>query len=114
MHEVRHAKENKYIDADTLIRSIRTPEYKSIIMNYYGELPEMSSFNMFEVCRDLMKKIPNEKLHNLFINELKKRKSNIEIIDTYNKELRQLCLAMNINAISYKVLDEKLSKSVNL
>ncbi|MFA6572233.1 MAG: sce7726 family protein, partial [Bacteroidota bacterium] len=62
MKEIREAKINKYIDSDTLIRAIRTQEYKNIIKQYYGNLPEMNSFNMFEICRKLMKKIPNKYL----------------------------------------------------
>jgi len=114
MREVRAASENEHIDADTLIRSIRTPEYKSIVKQYYGELPEMNSFNMFDTCRDLMKQIPNEQLNHLFIEELKKRKSNTEIIRTFHNELRHLCLAMNMNAELYQELNSKLSKPINL
>ena len=114
MREVRAARENDHIDADTLIRSIRTPEYKSIVKQYYGELPEMNSFNMFDTCRDLMKQIPNEQLNHLFIEELKKRKSNAEIIRTFHNELRHLCLAMNMNAELYQELNSKLSKPINL
>lgn len=114
MREVRAASENEHIDADTLIRSIRTPEYKSIVKQYYGALPEMNSFNMFDTCRDLMKQIPNEQLNHLFIEELKKRKSNTEIIHTFHNELRHLCLAMNINAELYQGLNSKLSKPINL
>lgn len=114
MHEVRAAKENINIDSDTLMRSIRTPEYKNIIKLYFGILPEMNSFNMFETCKGLMKQIPKEQLNYLFIEELKKRKSNTDIINTFKSELRQLCLAMNIDTSSYQELDFKLSKQINL
>lgn len=114
MREVRTAKQNEHIDAETLIRSIRTPEYKSIVKQYYGELPEMNSYNMFDACRELMRQIPNEQLNYLFIEELKKRKSNTKIISTFPNELRQLCLAMNLNEIFYQELDCKLSKTINL
>jgi hypothetical protein len=111
---VRAAKENLAIDSDTLIRSLRTPEYKNIVRRYYGELPEMNSFNMFETCRGLMKQIPNDQLNHLFIEELKRRKSNTQIISTFYDELRQLCLAMNIDADLYQKLESKLRKKVNL
>lgn len=114
MHEVRAARENKEIDVDTLIRSIRTPEYKNIVKNHYGELPEMNSFNMFETCKGLMKQIPSDKLHDLFIEELKKRKSNTDIINSFCIELRQMCFAMNIDLNLYRELDCKLSKKINL
>ena len=114
MREVRTAKENYSIDSDTLICSLRTLEYKNIIKKYYGELPEMNSFNMFETCKGLMKHIPYENLHQLFIEELKMRKSNTNIINTFCNELRQLCLAMNIDADLYQELNSKLRKKINL
>ena len=114
MREVRASKENCSIDSDTLICSLRTQEYKNIIKKYYGELPEMNSFNMFETCKGLMKNIPHENLQQLFIDELKMRKSNTNIINTFCNELRQLCLAMNIDADLYQELNSKLRKKINL
>lgn len=114
MQEVRAAKENSFIDSETLIHAIRTSEYKSIVKQYYGVLPEMNSFNMFKICKGLMKQIPHEQLNDLFIDELKKRKSNTDIINTFPGELRQLCFAMNINSKSYHELDYKLSEKINL
>ena len=47
-------------------------------------------------------------------DELKKRKTNTDIIKTFPNELRQLCFAMNINAKSYHDLNYKLSENINL
>jgi len=74
----------------------------------------MNSFNMFEICKSLMKQIPHEQLNALFIDELKKRKTNTDIIKTFPNELRQLCFAMNINSKSYHDLNYKLSEKINL
>ena len=112
MEEVRPAKENKDIDVDTLIRSIRTAEYKSIVKKHYGELPEMNSFNMYVTCKGLMKEMPGDQLHHLFIDELKKRKSNTNIINSFSNELRQMCFALNIDLNLYRELDFKLSKKI--
>lgn len=114
MQEVRVAKENSFIDPETLIHALRTSEYKSIVKQYYGVLPDMNSFNMFEICKGLMKQIPHEQLNDLFIDELKKRKSNTDIIKTFPGELRQLYFAMNINSKSYYELNYKLSEKINL
>lgn len=114
MEEIRHAKENSNIDVDTLMRTIRTVEYKNIVTQYYGKLPEMNSFNMFKKCKELINEIPSDVLNKLFINELKKRTSNTEIIPTFDKELRQLCLSMNINAAAYQMLNCKLNKPIKL
>ncbi len=114
MNEVRKAKENNTIDSETLIRSIRTSEYKNIVKRYYGDLPEMNSFNMFEICKEMMKYIPNDILHQLFIDELKNRKSNTQIIKMFHKELRQLFFAMNLNEKSFHEINCKLNKQINL
>lgn len=114
MKEVRIAKKNECIDSNTLIRAIRTSEYISIVKQYYGELPKMNSFNMFDICSELIQQIPKEQLHILFIEELKKRKTNTGIISTFNSELRQVCFAMNIDANLYQKLDCKLQKLINI
>lgn len=114
MREIRPAKVNSKIDPDTVMRSIRTNEYKNIIRHYYGDLPDMNSFNMFEICTDLMKMIPSEDLNSLFIDQLKKRKSNTKIIKSFIKELRQLGLAMNFDANTYEQLFVKLNKPIKI
>jgi hypothetical protein len=114
MKEVRKATVNLDIDSDTLIRSIRTNEYKSIIKQYYGELPNMNSFTMFETCKEMMKYIPSVILHQLFIDELKKRKSNTNIVKMFQEELRQLFFAMNINEKSFLEINNKLNQNIKL
>jgi hypothetical protein len=114
MREIRPAKEINSINVDTLMRSIRTPEYKNIVKQYFGKLPEMNSFNMFEICKEYIKTIPQENLHYLFISELKKRKSNTNIIRKFPLELRQLYLAMNIDIKLYQEFENKLNKQINL
>lgn len=114
MTEIRPAKINLDIDAESIIRSIRTNEYKSIINQYYGELPTMNSFNMFDICSALIKQIPLEDLNLLFIGQLKKRKSNTINIKSFFKELRQIGLALNIDERTYQILVEKLNKPIQI
>jgi len=114
MREVRPAKLNIKVDPETIIRSIRTYEYKSIVKQYYGVLPEMNSFNMFNKCRELIFQIPIDKLNILFINQLKSRKSNTSILHSFYKELRQMGLAMNIDTKKYQLLFGKLNKPIRI
>ena len=114
MTEIRPAIINPEINSETLIRSIRTDEYKAIVKEYYGFLPEMNSFNMFEICSDLIKEIPVETLNLLFIKQLKKRKSNTIKINSFFKELRQLGLAMNIDEKKHQALLIKLNKTIQI
>ena len=69
---------------------------------------------MFEACALLMKEIPSNELHNLFISELKKRASNTQLLNSYYKELRQLCLSMKINPKEYLNLDIILNQIIKL
>lgn len=112
VYEVRAAKENNCINSDTLIKSIRTKEYKNIINKYYGELPDVSDFKMYDECRILMGDIPHNTLHDLFIDIMKNRKSNTSLLKNHYKELRQLTLSLNIDEKSYRSLHEKLNKTI--
>ncbi len=114
MREIRPAKENKIPDPETVIRSVRTNEYKNIVKQYYGSLPEMNSFNMFNICSDLIKQIPGENLSNLFIEQLKKRKSSTSIIQSFYGELRQLGLSMNLDYKAYQQLYGKINKVIRI
>lgn len=112
--EIRKAGKNDNIDPDTLMRCIRTSEYKNIVSIFYGELPDMNSFNMFEICSQLMKKIPPLQLRQLFLNEVKTRKSNTSSLKYFKKELRQLALAMQLDERKYQKIISKLNEPINL
>jgi len=114
MREIRPALRNENINSETIIRSIRTNEYKNIVKEYYGELPEMNSFNMFNVCRELLKEIPSEQLSNLFIEQIKARKSNTSFIKMFYKELRQIGLALNLEDKRYHQLTVKLNQPIRI
>lgn len=114
IEEVKSAKINENIDASTLMKTIRTNEYKYIVENHYGQLPEMNDFNMFNICEELIMKIPNNELNELFLEVIRKRKSNTGKLRTFSHELRQLALAMNFNSDTYNLLLEKLNKPITL
>jgi hypothetical protein len=114
MEKVREAKTNDDICSKTLMRVVRTNEYKNIVKEYYGFLPEMSSFNMFSICEDLISEIPPDVLNNLFISELKKRKTNTSKIKLYQKELKQLGLAMNLSDTKYSELITVLNQPIKI
>jgi hypothetical protein len=114
MEKVREAEVNNDICPKTLMRVVRTNEYKNIVKEYYGFLPEMNSFNMFDICEGLIFKIPNDVLNNLFMSELKKRKTNTNKIKLYQKELKQLGLAMNLNDAKYSELISVLNEPIKL
>lgn len=114
MEKIRDAKINDDICPKTLMRVVRTNEYKNIVKEYYGFLPVMNSFNMFSICEKLIYEIPKDVLNNLFINELKKRKTNTSKIKLYQKELKQLGLAMSLNDAKYSELVSALNEPIKL
>jgi hypothetical protein len=114
MEVIKKAQISEKMDAEVLMRSLRTQEYKNIITTYFGQLPDVSSFRMFDACSLQMKEIPFFELHNLFILELKKRVSNTQQLNSYYKEIRQLCLSMKINLKEYQNLDIILSQIIKL
>ncbi|MEE1899566.1 sce7726 family protein [Flavobacterium rakeshii] len=114
MEQIKSPKINNDISVDTLMRTLRTNEYKAIVKNYYGYLPTMNSFNMFETSTELIKDIPKENLHDLFIKQMKKRKSNTKELKGFLKELRQIGLALNISQSVNNSLIEKLNQPIQL
>jgi len=114
MKEIRAASVNEEICPKTLMRVVRTDEYKNIVKSYYGSLPKMNSFNMFDICESLIFQIPNNILNELFIGELKKRKTNTINLRKYQAELTQLGLAMNLKHKKYDELIEALNEPIQL
>ena len=102
------------IDCDVLMESVKTAEYKNIVSNYCGHLPEMNSFNMYNVCKEIIRCMPAKELRILFNNEMKKRQTNTALLYRFKKELRQLCLSMNVGIQQYNGLILRLKEHINL
>lgn len=114
IEEIRPARSDENIDANILIRSLRTEEYKNIVKKYFGSLPNMTSFDMFKICSELIQDIPQKDLNSLFIDQIKERKSNMNELSSFHKELRQTGLAMNLDKKTYNNLHLKLTAQINI
>ncbi|MDR1221488.1 MAG: sce7726 family protein [Tannerella sp.] len=112
LEEIRSAKKNNTIDCETLIRCLRTAEYKNIIENFYGEIPDVSSFKMFDTCLLMMKRIPADALHTLMMTEFKKRKIDKNVISSSPKVLKHICLSLNMNFNAYSILNQRLNQYI--
>ena len=55
---------------------LHTKEYLDIVKRYYVDIPQMNSFNQFNICKKLIAKIPNNELNDIFISKMKERKHN--------------------------------------
>jgi len=93
---VQKAKRNNKLNPDTLMEILHTKEYIEITEEYYGHLPQMNSFNQFEICKDLILKIPQKDLNDLFLSKMKKRKINNHFFNKVNNEFNQICLSLNL------------------
>ena len=114
LQEIRPAEINTSINSTILMKSLRTNEYKDIVKQHFGELPPMNSFNMYNICNELMAQIPDSELNDLFIEQLKKRKSNTIQLKSFYKELRQIALSMNLTEKLYNDLYYKLNKPITI
>lgn len=112
LEEVRAPKRNNTIDCETLIKCLRTVEYKNIVKNFYGMIPDVSSFKMFDTCLSMIKHIPVTELHALMMAEFKKRKIEKDVILSSPKELKHLCLSLNMNINTYSILNERLNQYI--
>lgn len=112
LDEKKKAIINANIDTNVLMRSVRAGEYRNIVMEYYGELPNVSCFEMFDKCQELISNIPQQKLHTLFLNEIKKRTNNTQLLKSFPAEIRQMCLSMNLNQRQSESLLKKLNNII--
>jgi len=98
----RRALNNPEIDPQTIMSILHTNEYKSLVKKHFGYLPEMTSFNQFKLCSELICEIPNNELNKLFITQIKKRGDNEALSSRYYREFNQLFLALKMNRTNKK------------
>ena len=60
---------------------LRKTEYSAIIKQRFGALPEVSDFEYYETCCALFSQIPMQEAYQLFVNALKKRKLQQDILN---------------------------------
>ena len=110
----RKAKKNFEIEPSTIMSILHTNEYKSIVCEHYGYLPQMTSFNQYKVCSEMIYKIPLNELNNLFIDAMKKRSSSNALSSRNNKEFNQLFLALKMNRNSKNKMIESLKTTIQI
>ena len=110
----RKAKLNLDIEPSAIMSILHTNEYKSIVTKYFGFLPQITSFNQYKICGDLLFEIPKDSLNNLFIDEMKKRSSSSALSSRTYKEFNQLFLALRMNRDSKNRMIESLRTSIQI
>lgn len=110
----RDAKKNEFVDIDVLMSSVRCNEYKWMVKHAYGFLPEVSDFDMFDVCKDMLSRLPTEKLQRLFLDAVKSRNNLTRILKSVPRSANLLCLAMDWNERSFVKLNELYSQPIRI
>ncbi len=110
---VRKSYSQKNPNFSIIMKVLHTKEYKDIVSEFYGKLPEINDFTQFDICKDLIHKIPSSDLNTLFIKTLKKRKVNNLFFNNINNEFNQICLSLNLNKKEKEKLIYKLNIKIN-
>ena len=111
---VKEAELNEDIDIHTLMRSIRTVEYETIVKDIYGSLPAVSYFEMFDECEKLLANADNRKVRESFIRAIKQRKTNTQSLKQFDNCFRQLGLATHMSLNEYNKFINNLSIPIDI
>jgi len=105
---IKEAQEDfSQINNEVIIKCLRKDEYSSIIKKYYGVTPNVSNIKFFNECLTLANKIHPKILHDLMLEQLKKRiptECNSLQSDELPRELKHICLCINPNKSGYNNL----------
>lgn len=98
LHQVRPAQKNETVDVDILMQSVRATEYKWMVEQLCGQLPDVTCFRMFDACKDILSSATSDQLHALFNEAVKHRKSFISSLEDKAANVRQMFLSLNVSA----------------
>lgn len=97
IHKERHAEKNRHVNVDILMQSVRTPEYKWMVQQINGYLPDVSCFQMYDVCKEILRGVPDDRLHQLFNSAVKMRKTQIGSLADKYSYVRQMFLSIGVS-----------------
>lgn len=110
-------KEEEYIQElnfETMYKVLRKNERMNVLLSYYRNLPEFNSFDEFEKNFELFIKIPKKVVHNLTIEQLKKRGniiiSNLDLFKEVPYELKALVYFSFLSTKKYSKFELKLEE----
>lgn len=102
------------MDVDILMRVLWIKEYEGIVRHYFGKLPDVGYFEMYDACKELIKKIPRTQLSKMVVDVIKQRKKNDLLYHNNMKYLTQICLSLNFNMRQYVRMCNNLNKTIML
>lgn len=112
---IRDAKINTEFDPISILKCLRKPEYTNVLIKYFGYLPEVSDVKFYRACKELFQKIPHEKLHELMLEELKKRRlkeNDLLASNSIPESLKHICLSLDLDQNEYRKLTRILHRKI--
>lgn len=112
LKEYRKAIKRENLDTDTLMSCLRTREYQNIVVSYFGQLPAVPIYEMYDACKTLLQQIPTQELNKLYLTEVKKRRNVTAQLKDIPMELRQMILSLNLPTNKQKSLINTLNEPI--
>jgi len=100
---------------DAVFKTLRKPEYTSLIADHFGDLPNVPNTLIYKACLDLSKKIPIEDFQKKAIDLLKSRQiAHTDLLQSAKvpHELKHICYTLNLNQGQYNQLFTLLKQPV--
>lgn len=101
------------IDPHAMMKCLRTCEYEDIVKTHIGALPDVPAYDMYGACEESICGISHSELNHYFLEEVKKRKNAIGLLQHTPKELRQMVLSMNLSKKEVEILLNRLNNPIN-
>lgn len=109
--ERKPQKYEKDLDSEILFKLLRKPEYESIILGRFGELPSVNQFEYYKQCKSMFLEIPINEAYLLVLKQLKKRAQIVkEEFINVPYELKFLAYFMELKKDDYQNLNEFLQQ----
>lgn len=106
LKEEKAAKSNSsHFDFATIFKTLRKPEYLSLVQDFFGEVPDVPNTKIFKVCYDLLSQITIEEFQKKVLKKLKEREISqrtLLISKKVPEELKYICNSLDFNKEEYK------------
>ena len=106
LKEEKAAKSNSsHFDFATIFKTLRKPEYLSLVQDFFGEVPDVPNTKIFRVCYDLLSQITIEEFQKKVLKKLKEREifqRTLLISKKVPEELKYICNSLDFNKEEYK------------
>lgn len=97
---------DEYLDHTSIFKLLRKKEYENIILQYFGEIPDVPPVFLFKACCDKFLQIPILEAQQLAFAQLKKRNKISKIdFDKIQPELKSMVYFSGLSKSSGKLND---------